>query len=102
MKEQRLRLNVDGCGLIVGQKELDVGEFGVWEDVVLTSSWVSDQAVVHQLIVVPGRGGGGGGVELLLLLSRYMYFRQGIYGNNGGGNASQLRMCDYYCICATV
>ena len=53
MKEQYVELLVDGCGLVVGQKELYSREHGAKVDVVLTRGGVTDNAVVFDHLLVP-------------------------------------------------
>ena len=47
MEEQRIDLDVDGRGPVVGQQQLDVGKRCVLKDVVLTRGGVSHQTIVH-------------------------------------------------------
>lgn len=42
VQEERFDVSVDGRGLVVGQKELDVGEHGVLEDVVFASGGIAN------------------------------------------------------------
>ena len=58
VEQERFDVRIDGRGLVVGQKKLNVGEHGVRKNVVFPSGGVTNQTVVHQLVAVTrGREG---------------------------------------------